>query len=180
TVASERAYHSAWRTERSPGVGAQLTHERRETMTQKSEQGGTPAASQAAFDYQPTAEESELIRLSGEWMEAAMGSKDEKRLRQLVDAEGRVDYAALRSDGSALARARELETCDLEALQGRAEKLAFWINAYNALVLAGVLRALRERPEMRGLADGGGLGLLRFFYLQRYCVGRRRLSLATI
>jgi len=46
----------------------------------------TPAASQPAADYQPTAEEAELIRLSREWMHAA-AEKDEPRLRAIMAPE---------------------------------------------------------------------------------------------
>ena len=44
----------------------------------------TPAASQPKFDYKPSSEESELIRLSQEWMDAALFRKDEKRLREIM------------------------------------------------------------------------------------------------
>lgn len=44
----------------------------------------TPAASQPKFDYKPSSEESELIRLSHEWMDAALFRKDEKRLREIM------------------------------------------------------------------------------------------------
>jgi hypothetical protein len=44
----------------------------------------TPAAAQPKFDYKPSAEEEELIRLSQEWMDAALFHKDEKRLREIM------------------------------------------------------------------------------------------------
>ena len=47
----------------------------------------TPAASQPTSDYQPTPEESELIRLSQEWMDAALFRKDVDRLRQIMSPE---------------------------------------------------------------------------------------------
>lgn len=101
-------------------------------------------------------------------------------LRRFVDAEGRVDYAALAADGSALACARELAACEPGALRSREERLAFWINAYNCLTLASVVEALRANPRYRGVMEGGLLGALRFFYLRRHTVCGRRLSLAAI
>jgi hypothetical protein len=101
-------------------------------------------------------------------------------LARLVSAEGRVDYAALETDGSALACARDLARFDLTALRSREQKLAFWINAYNCLVLAGVLQRLERNPSYRGVMHAGVLSALRFFYLERYVVGGRALSLATI
>src|SRR5947207_7901499 len=59
-------------------------YERRAAMIQKPDGSATPAASQAVFDYQPTAEEGELIRLSREWMDAALQRRDERRLRELM------------------------------------------------------------------------------------------------
>lgn len=47
----------------------------------------TPAASQPAFDYKPTADEAELIRLSQEWMDAALVKPDGKRLEELMAPE---------------------------------------------------------------------------------------------
>jgi len=101
-------------------------------------------------------------------------------LHRFVDEHGRVDYAAIGADGTVDDSSRELERFDLESLQSRADKLAFWINAYNHLVLGGVLDALKRNPKRPGVASGGWLGLLRFFYLKRYIVGGKKLSLATI
>ena len=101
-------------------------------------------------------------------------------LHRFVDEHGRVDYGAIGADGTLAERARELERFDRESLHSREDKLAFWINAYNTLVLVGVLDALKQRPQRPGVAVGGWLGLLRFFYLKRYIVGGTKLSLATI
>lgn len=101
-------------------------------------------------------------------------------LHRFVDEHGMVDYAAVQADGTIEASARELEHFDLSALENRAEKLAFWINAYNSLVLAGVLAALKRDPQTTSVAAGGWLGVVRFFYLKRYSVGGKQLSLATI
>ncbi len=101
-------------------------------------------------------------------------------LARFVSDDGRVDYAVLEADGSALACARDLAQFDLTLLRSREEKLAFWINAYNCLALVGVLKHLRENRSYRGVMQSGYLGALRFFYLDRYVVGGRKLSLATI
>ena len=101
-------------------------------------------------------------------------------LHRFVDEHGRVDYAAIRADSSLIESARELERFNLGSLKSRTDKLAFWINAYNCLVLVGVLDALGRNPQTTSVAAGGWLGLLRFFYLKRYTVGTRKLSLATI
>ncbi len=44
----------------------------------------TPAAAQPPSTYQPTPDEAELIRLSQEWMHAALVDKDERRLRAMM------------------------------------------------------------------------------------------------
>ncbi len=101
-------------------------------------------------------------------------------LRQFVSADGQVDYAALDADGSVAACARELAAYDERMLQTRAQKLAFWINAYNCLALVGVLRRLQRDPRYRGVMQAGYLGALRFFYLDRFVVCGRSLSLSSI
>ncbi len=45
----------------------------------------TPAATQAQQEYRPTTEEAELIRLSRDWMDAALVRSDEKKLRELMN-----------------------------------------------------------------------------------------------
>jgi len=55
---------------------------------------------------------------------------------------GRVDYEAMkrsREYGSYLESAAHLKVFDLESLVTREEKLAFWINLYNTLVVQGVV-----------------------------------------
>lgn len=57
---------------------------------------------------------------------------------------GRVNYAALRADTKATAKLRrfidQLAKNDLSKLESKDDKTAFWINAYNALVMEGALR----------------------------------------
>lgn len=61
-------------------------------------------------------------------------------LRQYVSAEGVVDYAKLSADRSDLdAYLASLAGVDPDKLGSKPEKLAFWINAYNAITLAGIL-----------------------------------------
>jgi len=63
-------------------------------------------------------------------------------LRRHVDAEGRVNYAEFkaRDAGELLAYLQELAAADPAALADDAERLAYWINAYNALTVHGILQ----------------------------------------
>lgn len=57
-------------------------------------------------------------------------------------ADGRLDYARLRASSewsAAVARAGALQTVSLGDLNGRQPRLAFWINAYNALVFHAIV-----------------------------------------
>jgi hypothetical protein len=70
------------------------------------------------------------------------------------DAAGtRVDYAALRGDPDWPRLVASLAAADPDALPGRAEKLAFWINAYNVLAIDWVVR---EGP-VESIRDLGSL-----------------------
>jgi hypothetical protein len=60
-----------------------------------------------------------------------------------TDAGGRVDYARLEASAefaAATEAARALGGARLDALTGRRDRLAFWLNVYNALVLHGIVR----------------------------------------
>ena len=107
-------------------------------------------------------------------------SQLDSALHRFVDEHDRVDYAAIGAEGTAERGARELERFPLDSLQAREDKLAFWINAHNTPVLAGVLNALKRIPQQPRVAPDGRLGLLRFFYLKRYLVGGKKLSRAAI
>ncbi|UCH05380.1 MAG: DUF547 domain-containing protein [Candidatus Thorarchaeota archaeon] len=58
--------------------------------------------------------------------------------------------------------------------------MAFWINAYNALSIYGVVKKLRKDP---GFAKRGNSSLIqkaRFFVLERFDIGNRRFSLRSL
>jgi len=88
--------------------------------------------------------------------------------------DGALDYARLRTSREmALVdeRARVLGGVDPARLDGRAERIAFWINVYNALAFHAVVR-LRVRRSVR-LAWN-------FFGRASYRIGPHRLSLDEI
>lgn len=93
-----------------------------------------------------------------------------------VSAIGEVDYAALRADRSTLDRyftaLAESSPVNRPALfPTEAAKVAYWINAYNALTIDGVLRDDRF-PGVRKVD--------RFFERRIYTVGGRKMSLDDI
>lgn len=91
-----------------------------------------------------------------------------------TDERGRVSYARLAaSDAFAAAEraARALAGARLDGLTGRGERLAFWINVYNALVLHGIVR-LGVRSSVRRIWN--------FFGRVSYRVGGFLLSLDDI
>lgn len=63
-----------------------------------------------------------------------------------------VDYAALRSDPRWRALVAELSAADAQATRTRAEKLAFWINAYNILAIDLVVEK-RPRKSIKDLGN---------------------------
>lgn len=117
--------------------------------------GATPAARGAEFSYASL--DSALVR-------HAHG--------------GRVDYGALARDRGPLERflaaARDARPDDWP----RDERLAFWVNVYNARVLDGAIR----RPGLKSVLDvGRALGVPTFeFFRERSVSGGRELSLHDI
>lgn len=93
---------------------------------------------------------------------------------RFVDERGRVDFAGLQQDRGALDRyvatvAKVSPESHPELFPTEAHALAYWINAYNALAMVGVL----ERPGLQSVNDIK----VEFFYGTRYPVGGRRLDL---
>jgi hypothetical protein len=100
-------------------------------------------------------------------------------LLRVVDPAGRVDYATLRRPTARAELERYLaalgETSphqDPEAFPSRESRLAYWLNAYNACVLYGVI----DRPELRSVKEVEKS----FFYFTRYKLGDEELSLYAI
>ncbi len=95
----------------------------------------------------------------------------EKLLTRYV-RQGLVDYTGLRADRALLDRyLAALAAADLKWLTARNEQLAFWINAYNACVVKGVL----DHYPIRSVKDVKG-----FFERIRYHIGGESLTLNDI
>jgi len=96
-------------------------------------------------------------------------------LSQHVDDDGRIDFAGLKVDHADLDRVVAFiagvdPIARPERFLSRTAQLAFYINAYNALAMYGVLQA--GVPESLG-----GLNKFTFFYLRTFTVGGKSISL---
>lgn len=100
-------------------------------------------------------------------------------LRAHVDSTGMVDYAGLKSDRASLdayvdSLARTSPLNRPERFPGRDHELAYWINAYNANVLRGVIDAYPvESVKDIGFLSG-------FFNRKKFDAGGRELTLNDI
>jgi hypothetical protein len=96
-------------------------------------------------------------------------------LMRYVDQQGRIDFSGLARDPGELDRvvafvAETSPSSRSELFPDRNSKLAFYINAYNALAMYGVIHA--------GIpASLGGLRKFTFFYLQKFMLGGKSISL---
>ncbi|MEO0995885.1 MAG: DUF547 domain-containing protein [Pseudomonadota bacterium] len=90
----------------------------------------------------------------------------DRMLQRYVDADA-VDYAAFASDSLFAEVVERIATADLEAFTGR-ERLAFLLNAYNALVIQSVVDG--RRPDSL-------LGRWRFFKRHDVTIAGRQMSL---
>jgi hypothetical protein len=68
-------------------------------------------------------------------------------LRAHVTDRGRVDYAAIRRDPRFRRYVESLAGVDPRRLPADGDRLAFWINAYNALTIDGILSHLPDDPR---------------------------------
>jgi len=106
----------------------------------------TPAASQAIAVYNPTVEESELIRLSQEWMDEALNKKNEKRLREIMAPE----FTLQIWDAS---RAPQPFAKWLDTLKNRLAQVDFKYSGLNAQVF-GETALVYSRFWWKGTLDG--------------------------
>lgn len=85
-----------------------------------------------------------------------------------------VDYTALGERVDVAALTGEIAGADLSR-SGRDERLAFYLNAYNLLVLNCVLERLQREPRWPGNVSLSAR--LRFFLLERHVVAGKSMSL---
>jgi len=101
-------------------------------------------------------------------------------LRAFVTDTGRVSYSALKAHPEDLDRFLSTlqgrsPVSDPKSFPTREAQLAYWINAYNALVIAGVVKAWPV-SSVRGI----GILPFSFFWREKFIVGRRRMTLDEI
>jgi len=101
-----------------------------------------------------------------------------RTLGRVVDAQGRVDYEAVKTDADLRAFVDQLAQISPNThpalFPSRADSLAFWVNAYNACVLAGVAKAY-PISSVTEIAPAFG-----FFKTYQFVVGGRRFTLDQI
>ncbi len=107
-------------------------------------------------------------------LDAALKGAAARLQAEAIDAAGQVDYARLR-DSAAYADYRaltaHLRTFALHVLTDEADKKAFWLNVYNALVIDAVI-AYGVRTSVSEVAG--------FFRRAAYCIGGLRFCLDDI
>jgi hypothetical protein len=82
--------------------------------------------------------------------------------------DGVVDYPAIQTDDRQEAYLRQLDRVDPNAFVTRNERLAFWINAYNAFAIKGIVD---------GYSPVSYMGRYRYFIGQEYRVGGGAITL---
>ncbi len=81
---------------------------------------------------------------------------------------GVVDYSAIAADARFAAYLEQLNQVDPHALPTRSKRLAFWINAYNAWAIKGILD---------GYSPQNRIGRYRYFISKQYRAGGKTLNL---
>jgi len=101
-------------------------------------------------------------------------------LKEFVSEQGRVDYAALKANPAELNRyvtelAAQSPLSDPQQFPTRASQLAYWINAYNALVMEAVI----DHWPVESVRKIGGLPYS-FFWRKKFVLGERKYTLDAI
>jgi len=82
--------------------------------------------------------------------------------------DGRVNYAGINTDPRFRQYLNKLKQADPDSYTNKEEKLVFWINAYNALAIKGILD---------GLSPSSFFGRISFFKTTDYEVGGKTINL---
>ncbi|MHA2118283.1 MAG: DUF547 domain-containing protein [Candidatus Thorarchaeota archaeon] len=93
------------------------------------------------------------------------------------DPVGNVNYMALLGDDAIIRHAEGLANFGLGSLKSRNEQLAFWINAYNALSVYGVIKKIKSDSGFVSKGVENFFERVRFFALQKFNVGGRSYTL---
>jgi len=93
---------------------------------------------------------------------------------------GNLDYFSMMGDQAMIKYAEGLSEFDPDTLTTRNEKLAFWINCYNALTIYGVTRKLKDDPKFIERGNSSWWGRVKFFALQKFSVGGKEYTLRDI
>jgi hypothetical protein len=112
---------------------------------------------------------------TGAWSIAKWEATWTKVLTRSIDDSGRIDFDSLRQNHVELDRVVAFVAAvdpisQPQQFPDKYSRLAFYINAYNALAMYGVVQA--GVPESLG-----GLRKFTFFYLRTFAVGRKSISL---
>ncbi len=100
-------------------------------------------------------------------------------LERFVDEQGFVDYGALSEDRAQLDRylsslASVSPEANPELFSNREEELAYYVNAYNAFVFAGVLK--RWEPKLASVWSNP-IASFNFFVMQKFISGGKKIHL---
>jgi uncharacterized protein DUF547 len=98
-------------------------------------------------------------------------------LKEFVTEQGRVDYAALKANPAELNRyvtelAGQSPVSDPQEFPTRESQLAYWINAYNALVMKGVI----DHWPVKSVREIGSLPYS-FFWRKKFVLGGQKYTL---
>jgi hypothetical protein len=107
----------------------------------------------------------------------------DRMLHQYVDVQGRVNYQTwkLESAGALQRWLNGLSRVNLKNYPDSSRRLAFWLNLYNALVIAQVLKrypVTSVRPQILGIPNW--IAFFWFFSRPIFSLGDRRYSLNDI
>ncbi|MFX0182281.1 MAG: DUF547 domain-containing protein [Candidatus Hodarchaeota archaeon] len=95
-------------------------------------------------------------------------------LKDYIDGDGLVDYTQLKEDLWLKDHIKRIEAFKQNNMS-KEERFAFWLNAYNLLVLKGVCLEVEKNPSWKGNMSRWNKS--KFFYLRKFNVAGRKLNL---
>ncbi len=101
----------------------------------------------------------------------------DKSILQSYIHDGKVNYNQLINDSWLNNNLEELKKTKIDELNHN-EEFAFWLNAYNLITLHAVSKEIEKNSKWKG--NLSYFSKFRFFFLRRYLVGGKKISLYSI
>ena len=96
-------------------------------------------------------------------------------LKSYINKDGKVNYDKLKENEILFQKIGEIENKNLQNFSSKTEEFVFWLNAYNLLVIKGVIEEFKKNSSWNGTKSY--LSRIKFFVIKKFDIGNQKFSL---